>query len=40
MTEQIDGNFDSKHFYDTSTVQFGDYLYFFKRIQKYEKVPV
>ena len=31
LTEQVDGNFSKNHFYDTSTLQFGGYLYFYRR---------
>ena len=39
LTEQIDGNFNSTHFYDTSTLQFKNDLYFFKRLQRQESIP-
>ena len=32
MTEQVDTKISSKHFYDTSILQFNNSIYYFKRI--------
>lgn len=37
LTEQVDGNFARHHFYDTSTLKFRSKIYYFKRVQVYER---
>ena len=36
LTEQVDGNFERHHFYDTSTLKWRECIYYFKRIQRFQ----